>query len=87
VRGSRHNPCSSTGKCINTIGSYHCECPNGLFSPSVNKNQCLDVNECMDNNHGCSHKCINTYKSYICTCPDGLKLGSDNKTCDLGVLT
>ena len=41
----------------------------------------IDVNECTDSTHSCSHACINTVGSYNCSCPNGMKLGTDSKTC------
>ena len=40
-----------------------------------------DINECCDDNGGCSHQCINTYQSYKCACPDDMVLGADGKNC------
>ena len=33
-----------------------------------------DIDECADNNGGCSHGCENTVGSYRCTCPVGYRL-------------
>jgi len=30
-----------------------------------------DVNECGNNNGGCTHKCVNTAGSHRCECPNG----------------
>ena len=40
-----------------------------------------DVNECEDNNGGCSHNCVNTMGSYHCTCKLGYSLSHDNTSC------
>uniref|UniRef100_H2Y970 VWFA domain-containing protein n=1 Tax=Ciona savignyi TaxID=51511 RepID=H2Y970_CIOSA len=31
---------------------------------------CGDIDECANNNGGCSHTCTNTNGSYVCSCPD-----------------
>ena len=40
-----------------------------------------DINECEDNNGGCSQECKNRPGSYKCVCTDGFKLQADGKTC------
>ena len=42
----------------------------------------IDVNECLDNNAGCSDNCTNTDGSYYCSCFSGFELSSDNHTCE-----
>ena len=42
---------------------------------------CLDINECEDDNGGCSHNCTNTEGNFECSCGDGYKLDSDGSTC------
>lgn len=44
-----------------------------------------DINECLENNGGCSQICSNTNGSFECSCEDGLYLASDGETC-LGLL-
>lgn len=41
---------------------------------------CLDINECADNNGGCSHRCINTAGSFNCACDRGHDLYTQNGT-------
>ena len=41
----------------------------------------VDINECANNNGGCSDGCNNTEGSYYCTCSSGYELSGDNVTC------
>ena len=44
---------------------------------------CADVDECADQNGGCSHNCSNTAGSYYCSCLSGYTLNTtDNTSCD-----
>lgn len=42
----------------------------------------LDINECQDDNFGCSDACINTLGSAHCICPSGYEMNADGRTCD-----
>ena len=41
----------------------------------------IDINECSNNNGGCSHFCVNTQGSYHCECPDDYILLPDGHKC------
>ena len=40
-----------------------------------------DVDECLNNNGGCSHKCVNMAGTYRCECPPGSILHSNGHDC------
>ena len=40
-----------------------------------------DINECDDNNGGCTHTCINQPGSYQCQCDDGFNSESNGMNC------
>ena len=71
---------SETSYCKNVPGSYICICKTGFQDDGSGKN-CIDVNECLIGNGGCSHTCLNTFGSYQCTCPAGYELSPDRRTC------
>ncbi|GIY99818.1 neurogenic locus notch 2 [Caerostris extrusa] len=44
------------------------------------RQDCLDVNECLDSNGGCDQRCINSPGSYNCLCNVGYELYTKNGT-------
>ena len=44
--------CDSNSDCKNTVGSYHCECPNGYMANS-DGSKCVDIDECEIDMHNC----------------------------------
>ncbi|CAH2307097.1 uromodulin [Pelobates cultripes] len=63
------NNCSSTDICLNTFGSYTCDCRNGYIKSF--RNICIDVDECA--NSSLNHcdvfaTCSNHVGGYSCTC-------------------
>lgn len=68
------NPCDG-GECINTDGSYRCECPIGYVLDSTGK-KCVDENECKININICGNgTCINLQGGFECICADGFAPG------------
>ena len=68
--GTHH--CSSDANCMDTIGSFHCQCFDG-FTGNGRTNSCLNVNECKSpqNNCGANTDCSDTEGSYQCLCRRG----------------
>ena len=61
--------CGPTGTCINTIGSYRCQCQEG-YVPEGDSGTCVDMDECADEGM-CQYSCHNVVGAYRCDCPIG----------------
>ncbi|XP_015425995.1 PREDICTED: multiple epidermal growth factor-like domains protein 6 [Myotis davidii] len=66
-------------RCVNTPGSYLCECKPG-FRLHVDGRTCLAisscyVDECTTGLAQCAHGCLNTRGSFKCVCHAGYELG------------
>lgn len=77
---SKQPHCGWNKHCVNTVGSFKCECNRGLRGDFYDQNFCVDVDECATPGT-CHHSCQNSYGSFRCFCSHGFKLNSDNKTC------
>uniref|UniRef100_A0A8C9FW68 EGF containing fibulin extracellular matrix protein 1 n=1 Tax=Pavo cristatus TaxID=9049 RepID=A0A8C9FW68_PAVCR len=67
-------------RCVNTPGSYYCQC-NAGFQLASNNHTCVDINEC-DANNPCAQQCYNILGSFICQCNPGFELSSDRINCE-----
>lgn len=70
--------CVKNSHCVNTIGSFACECNEG-FNTILSKNEsnliiCEDIDECELKTVNCNQNstCINTIGGFNCICDTGL---------------
>ncbi|KAJ8280860.1 hypothetical protein GJAV_G00059950 [Gymnothorax javanicus] len=73
--------CGKESRCVNTDGSYRCECHPG-FRASGPGRQCRDINECLEGDL-CLPKgvCVNTEGSYHCVCSEGYQAAANGTLC------
>uniref|UniRef100_A0A3Q3KNJ1 EGF-like domain-containing protein n=1 Tax=Monopterus albus TaxID=43700 RepID=A0A3Q3KNJ1_MONAL len=67
-------------RCVNTPGSFRCECFPGYVLQEDAFTCAQDVNECLAS--PCSQECANIYGSYQCYCRKGYYLREDSQTCE-----
>ncbi|KAG2471441.1 FBN1 protein, partial [Polypterus senegalus] len=69
------------GRCINTFGSFQCECPRGYYL-SEETRVCEDIDECAITSNYCIFgTCTNTLGSFRCQCSDGFELSPNGRIC------
>ncbi|XP_041838104.1 adhesion G protein-coupled receptor E5 isoform X2 [Melanotaenia boesemani] len=83
--------CGNNSNCINTNGSYYCQCLSGYKGNHGKTNftavegPCIDINECTENLHSCGHLaiCQNQIGNYSCICMSGyIKNSSSPGNCE-----
>lgn len=62
------------GQCINTDGSFRCECPFG-FSIDYSGIKCVDTDECSVGNPCGNGTCTNVIGGFECACEEGFEPG------------
>ncbi|XP_006825024.1 uncharacterized protein LOC102809117 [Saccoglossus kowalevskii] len=83
-QSSWSNDCSTSATCVNTEGSFICQCLDGYTdpSPSFPGRECIDLNECDDpSTNDCSiyAECFNSDGLYTCRCNDGYVDSFENR--------
>ncbi|KAK2181410.1 hypothetical protein NP493_400g02032 [Ridgeia piscesae] len=60
--------------------NYECFCQSG-YDLSADRKTCQDIDECTEENGGCTHICSNFVGGFNCSCNDGFQLMNDKKGC------
>nr|XP_006626990.1 PREDICTED: fibrillin-2 [Lepisosteus oculatus] len=72
------------GNCINTFGSFQCECPSGYYLNDESR-ICEDIDECITHPGICGPgTCYNTLGNYTCVCPqEYMQVNGGNNCMDM----
>ncbi|KAK2157060.1 hypothetical protein NP493_1917g00009 [Ridgeia piscesae] len=70
--------CTDLQLCINTPGSFKCECKQGY---RMENEICKDIDECSEQSSGCQQNCTNNDGSFNCSCSGGYNLDTDGISC------
>uniref|UniRef100_A0A4W3IAC2 Latent-transforming growth factor beta-binding protein 1 n=1 Tax=Callorhinchus milii TaxID=7868 RepID=A0A4W3IAC2_CALMI len=68
------------GRCVNTVRHYACYCHTGFHYDTV-RLECIDNDECQDENTCVNGECVNTPGSFNCFCSPPLILDITRKKC------
>lgn len=61
------NPCEHFGKCVNTEGSFQCQCGRGYAGPRCE----IDINECLSMPCQNDATCLDRIGEFTCICMPG----------------
>nr|Q8C088.1 RecName: Full=EGF-like and EMI domain-containing protein 1; Flags: Precursor [Mus musculus]BAC27650.1 unnamed protein product [Mus musculus] len=67
-------------RCINTLGTFHCECDTG-YRRHADERTCIKTDPCAGAN-GCAHLCQTENGMARCACHAGYQLSEDKKACE-----
>ena len=60
-------PCEQGGTCVNTPGSFQCNCSNGFTGPRCE----ININECQSSPCQNEGSCLDKIGQFTCLCMDG----------------
>ncbi|KAK3612288.1 hypothetical protein CHS0354_011006 [Potamilus streckersoni] len=86
------NECNSTTelacaqRCINTEGSFRCDCKDGFRLVTSDQKSCRDINECEEGTSTCQQVCNNTLGGYNCSCFAGFVYSFHTRKCERGLI-
>ena len=62
--------CLAGNRCVNTRGSFYCECRQGFKRDAA---ECVDLDECEEGTFTCgvAESCVNSLGTYSCECSYG----------------
>ncbi|KAL3868276.1 hypothetical protein ACJMK2_041103, partial [Sinanodonta woodiana] len=72
-----------TQRCINTEGSFRCDCDRGYRLDPSNKTVCRDINECAEGPRKCDQVCNNSPGNYSCGCFEGYSYNRSTGICEI----
>ncbi|KAL7878266.1 hypothetical protein AOLI_G00092400 [Acnodon oligacanthus] len=73
--------CGPQSVCVNTDGSYSCECTAGYHAAGPGR-LCRDINECLEGEFCFPRgECLNTEGSYMCVCAQGYQTSANRTSC------
>ncbi|XP_036440701.1 latent-transforming growth factor beta-binding protein 4-like [Colossoma macropomum] len=73
--------CGPQSVCVNTDGSYRCECTAGYRAAGPGR-LCRDINECLEGDFCFPRgECLNTEGSYMCVCAQGYQTSANRTSC------
>lgn len=61
------SPCEHDGTCVNTPGSFHCNCTKGFTGPRCE----ININECDSNPCKNEGTCLDERGGFRCVCMPG----------------
>ncbi|KAM9465805.1 latent-transforming growth factor beta-binding protein 1-like [Clarias gariepinus] len=68
------------GYCANVYASYNCYCHSGYYYDNV-RMECVDDDECKEENQCENGECVNTPGSFNCFCPPPMVLDETQRRC------